>query len=794
MRRIEKRILGIALVVSFLLSPVWTPVAQAAVDPAAKCIDGKLRTAAGLTKSILNCHASATRRGQPVNPNCLDRAQQRFDKRMTRAEDKGGCPTQGDAPIVASFANAQANRALISLTPNGPDGSKCSGKKLSAAAKRAFKTASAHGKNVRNPNLERLVRDIDRAIGNFDDSMARAENKGDCQTLGDANSAGATVDSGADAIFVALTLVGSETTSIASGAEPAETPGTAGVDANDYPNLVTQFGGSSFNLNRATYTRYFATPDGSQPDAILILVPGFEGGATSFKILGENLVTRSLENGLRVEVWAYDRRGNQLEDREGFAIARANEDPLIALDWYYGDDLGLTLSPELVAGPNRRAFFHDTHADTAFIANWTPLVLSRDIDALVEAARSQALNQNVFLGGHSAGTGFTARYAATDFDLSGLGPVEAGYAKLRGLVLLEGGGGSAGAPLTEDQLDRIEDKADGGQFAAVRDNAPRCSDGTPCTVATEAVDCAGIGQETCTEPVAAYSVVAGLLNPHILASAEPGVLQPRLLSDTEQVILQVDQGAPGNNAIAMVPELAPLALIPQSTPDGALGTFIDDDGFISSFAVFVRTSVGAPGPVVGGLLTWLDLSDGPMPPSAVPDNGAAPVALPADEWGPELEVSRIDRVGTTFEDPDTNFTDWYYPSSGLSTTSGIGLDSTQLSVGRGRRDIENLTQAGNIDIPVICFGGANGLTPVPGEFVSFASTLATCATPSCDGTARVVDAGLPNPAFPTLGDINGGFEVHINTGYAHVDVVTSEDDGNNQVVGPLIDFLERNLQ
>ena len=51
------------------------------------------------------------------------------------------------------------------------------------------------------------------------------------------------------------------------------------------------------------------------------------------------------------------------------------------------------------------------------------------------AARAVAAGGNVFLGGHSAGTGFTARYAATDFNLAGGAP-EPGYLKLRGLILL----------------------------------------------------------------------------------------------------------------------------------------------------------------------------------------------------------------------------------------------------------------------------------------------------------------------------------------------------------------------
>lgn len=155
----------------------------------------------------------------------------------------------------------------------------------------------------------------------------------------------------------------------------------------------------------------------------------------------------------------------------------------------------------------------------------------------------------------------------------------------------------------------------------------------------------------------------------------------------------------------------------------------------------------------------------------------------------------MNRVGETFIAGDSNFTDWYYPSSGLGTTAGlVSLDSTPLSAGRGRTDIANLTQAADIDIPVICFGGSNGLTPVPGGYVPFASSIGTCAAPSCDGTPRVVDPASPNPAFPTLGGVAGGFEVHISEGLAHVDVVVAEDDSQSQIYDPLVDFLIRNIQ
>jgi hypothetical protein len=78
--------------------------------------------------------------------------------------------------------------------------------------------------------------------------------------------------------------------------------------------------------------------------------------------------------------------------------------------------------------------------------------------------------------------------------------------------------------------------------------------------------------------------------------------------------------------------------------------------------------------------------------------------------------------------------------------------------------------------------------------LGYADTLGTCAAPSCDGsTARIVDREQPNTAFPTFGDAAGGFEVFISEGYAHVDIVAAEDDEANNVIAPLLAFIERNL-
>jgi hypothetical protein len=367
-------------------------------------------------------------------------------------------------------------------------------------------------------------------------------------------------------------------------------------------------------------------------------------------------------------------------------------------------------------------------------------------------------------------------------------------------VLLEGGGGRrTGDPVTEVVLDRIEARFDGGLYHAVRDGAARCTDGTPCAVASEAADCGHLAHPICTPATLAYAEIPGLLNVRVLAAIEPAAIQGQSDPDGGQVLLQLEQGGvAGNTVVKKVPALAGLSFLPQGTVMGAVGGFVDDDEFVASLAAFVAMSVGYRGPVAGGLTTWLDRGEA-LPPQALRDNGPPPADLPSRPWGVEREVTDFATLLDLFVG-ETNFLDWYYPSSGLSVTEGLpSLDSAPLSsdppAGRGRRDIENLTQAARIDVPVICFGGSNGLAAVPGSFVEFAQSIGPCTAPSCDGaTPRVIDPERPNPAFPTLGGVAGGFEAHISEGYAHVDVVTAADGPDNRVIGPLIEFLDRNAE
>jgi len=228
--------------------------------------------------------------------------------------------------------------------------------------------------------------------------------------------------------------------------------------------------------------------------------------------------------------------------------------------------------------------------------------------------------------------------------------------------------------------------------------------------------------------------------------------------------------------------------------------FLDDDGAAAALAGFVATSLGTIGPTVEGVRTWLNYGD-EMPADVLTDHGPAPTELDeADRWGVEVESTDLEgHMMPSFYQGQTNFSDWYYPSSGLGVVSGMGLDTTALSAplpqGRGRTDIENITQARNVNIPVIAFGGSNGGVAVPGRMLGYADSLGACNAPSCDGTTpRVVDREQPSTAFPSFGEAAGGFEVFISEGFAHVDIVAAEDDETNNVIAPLLRFIERNVE
>lgn len=164
------------------------------------------------------------------------------------------------------------------------------------------------------------------------------------------------------------------------------------------PGLVVP--GTPANLNLSITMRY--GPE--KPGTVLLLMPGYLGGAGSFDRLARQLVALDP----KLAVWAVDRRSNMLEPQNVLKQAsRANLEKIVV------DGLPL-LPPEKVG----------------FMKDWGLNVTLNDWRAAVLEARK--LTPNVFIGGHSLGAALSGLYAAYDF------AGQRGDNDVRGLIMLDG--------------------------------------------------------------------------------------------------------------------------------------------------------------------------------------------------------------------------------------------------------------------------------------------------------------------------------------------------------------------
>ena len=157
-----------------------------------------------------------------------------------------------------------------------------------------------------------------------------------------------------------------------------------------------------------------ATSASGPPSAkrVLILVPGTQGGAGDFSLVGPEIVRRV--PGL--QVWAYERRSQAFEDHTGFATG----DPDRAFGYYLGGQ-----------AIGSRRFAPVAGATVPFVREWGLKLALEDLRRVVRRARRGG--REVILGGHSLGASMALAYAAWDFG------GRAGHRDLSGLVLIDGG-------------------------------------------------------------------------------------------------------------------------------------------------------------------------------------------------------------------------------------------------------------------------------------------------------------------------------------------------------------------
>ena len=147
---------------------------------------------------------------------------------------------------------------------------------------------------------------------------------------------------------------------------------------------------------------------------VLVLAPGFIGGAGQFTLVARDLVKRVDD----LQVWAWDRRWNAFEDISVMELG----DPQKAFDYYlnFKEVDGRTFKPV------------DGRRDAPFAREWGLNTTLEDLRRVVMKARAGG-RRRVILGGHSLGGSLTAIYAAWDFR------GRPGYRDIDGMVLIDGG-------------------------------------------------------------------------------------------------------------------------------------------------------------------------------------------------------------------------------------------------------------------------------------------------------------------------------------------------------------------
>jgi pimeloyl-ACP methyl ester carboxylesterase len=163
---------------------------------------------------------------------------------------------------------------------------------------------------------------------------------------------------------------------------------------------------------------------------VLVLNPGTSASAAYFKPLADDIV-RLTHGGW--QVWAVERRENQLEDHTVLdRFKRGQATPKQLFDYYLGFLTDSSVTNHLQLIPD---------SSVPYGRGWGMNVEIEDLHRVVQSA--SRFGRRVVLGGHSLGGTITTAYATWDFN------GKPGAKDLSGLVYIDGG--SSPAPVTAEQ-------------------------------------------------------------------------------------------------------------------------------------------------------------------------------------------------------------------------------------------------------------------------------------------------------------------------------------------------------
>jgi hypothetical protein len=160
-----------------------------------KCTGKKFGAAGKKVRSRVKCYAKAVVTGATVDSACLATATTKFSSAWAKLETTpNDCRTTGDSGTVENHVDAFTDGLVTALEPNGNLPSKCTSKKLKAAAKKATAKGKCYSKAAtKGAGVDPLC--LMKATDKFTASWAKFEGPGnDCLTTGDVSDIENAVD------------------------------------------------------------------------------------------------------------------------------------------------------------------------------------------------------------------------------------------------------------------------------------------------------------------------------------------------------------------------------------------------------------------------------------------------------------------------------------------------------------------------------------------------------------------------------------------------------------------------
>jgi len=462
--------------------------------------------------------------------------------------------------------------------------------------------------------------------------------------------------------------------------------------------------------NYAVFTRYYYNPEPSQIKAILVLMPGFFGGAADFDKMAKTIVQMGKGD---IEVWAVDRRSVLLNDFTGMQEAWNKRTPSIAVDYYFN---GAVVNGKTYAGT-------PSPTTISYMSEWGLDMTLRDLHAIISLVPQQYRTTNVFLGGHSLGAFLSQNYAAYDFGTGPTDTTNAGYNSVAGVILLDGGGSGMLQPVTQTAYftsTGITLTISGMEFIvpSVDTLEKDPNQDTAAGLLPALIRQAFLNVFTFVQIEGMYSLL------------EPNNESTLLENNDFRAIAATLQGNTQFKATnqAMLGFALDCAFNPISIMCATLGSV---NGPTKETASFLDPNITISQPTDKGTMTYT--------------------------WNGQNHISNITDLEAALSNTYTTMTERYFPTRLMLDSLALAdYGPTQTTNWRFQKAGMRVIHTAQMDAPVLAFGGSIGAERTEDVYYLYRDTIAPAR--NCSGQPRT----------------ECGFDIHIMPDYTHLDIQFSD--------------------